>query len=106
MKAPLYRKEITRRAMLTTTAIVAASLPVLAQTPVQDLVQCQVGTPPHHKGPSVFLDYDQVELDASYDQTYYEPLISQVSARLASNSEAVRARIGAPQRAAYGPTDI
>lgn len=53
----------------------------------------------------VFLDYDQVELDASYSQLSYEPLMVQVQARLASNSEAVRARIGAPQRVSYGLTD-
>ena len=47
---------------------------------------------------------DQVELDASYDQVYYEPLIADVSKRLNSNSEAMRVRIGAPQRFAYGPT--
>src|SRR5258705_463595 len=64
------------------------------------------GLPPHHKGPLVFMDYDQVELDASYDNEVYEPLIGQVLKRLASNSEAVRARIGAPQRVAYGPTEI
>ena len=34
---------------------------------------CQVGPPQHHKGPLVFMDYDQLELDASYDQVYYEP---------------------------------
>jgi arylformamidase len=76
-----------------------AASPALAE-------ECRVGPPPHHKGPLVFMDYDQVELDASYDQVQYEPLIAQVSKRLASNSEAVRARIGAPHRAAYGPTEI
>lgn len=97
---------ISRRTMLTTTAIMAASLRALSQAPGQALVSCQVGVPPHHKGPNVFLDYDQVELDASYDQTFYEPLIGQVSARLASNSHEVRSRIGAPQRVSYGATDI
>jgi arylformamidase len=52
------------------------------------------------------MNYDQVELDASYDQVSYEPLIAQVGQRLAANSEATRARIGAPQRAAYGQTEI
>jgi arylformamidase len=84
--------------MLATTVAMAAS-PALAE-------ECRVGPPPHHKGPLVFMDYDQVELDASYDQVQYEPLIARVSKRLASNSEAMRARIGAPQRAAYGPTEI
>jgi arylformamidase len=93
-----YRNQISRRAMLATTVAVAAS-PALAE-------ECRVGPPPHHKGLPVFMDYDQVELDASYDQVYYEPLIAQVAQRLATNSEATRARIGAPQRAAYGPTEI
>lgn len=52
------------------------------------------------------MDYDQVELDASYDQVSYEPLIADVGKRLVSNSEATLARIGTPQRVAYGPTEI
>jgi arylformamidase len=64
------------------------------------------GPPPHAKGPRVFLDYDQVELDAAYDQAVYEPNYTQVGARFASDSEATRARIGQPVRIAYGPTDI
>jgi arylformamidase len=91
-------RKITRRAVLSAAASIVA-VPAVAQ-------ECLVGPPPHHKGPLVFMDYDQLELDASYDQVYYEPLISQVSKRLTSNSEAVRARIGTPQRIAYGPTEI
>jgi len=68
--------------------------------------ECRLGPPEHHRGPPVFLDYDQLELDASYDQAYYEPLWSQVSQRLVSSSNAVRARLGAPLRVAYGPTEI
>jgi arylformamidase len=84
--------------MLTAAASIAA-VPAMA-------AECPLGPPPHHKGPLVFMDYDQIELDASYDQTYYEPLGSQVSQRNSSNSEAVRTRVGAPQRVAYGPTEI
>src|SRR5215469_2821561 len=91
-------RKISRRAVLSAAASIVA-MPVVAQ-------ECLVGPPPHHKGPLVFMDYDQLELDASYDQVYYEPLISQVSKRLTSNSEAMRARIGTPQRIAYGPTEI
>src|SRR6266851_3890293 len=86
-----YRNSISRRTMLATSVAMAAT-PALADG-------CQVGPPHHHKGPPVFMDYDQLELDASYDQVYYEPLIAQVSQRLASNSEATRVRLGAPQRA-------
>jgi arylformamidase len=68
--------------------------------------ECRLGPPPHHKGPAVFMDYDQIELDAAYDQSYFEPLDGQTYARLVSNSEAARARLGAPRRIAYGPTEV
>ena len=91
-------KQISRRTMLgAATAMVTT--PAFADG-------CPVGPPQHHKGPLVFMDYDQLELDASYDQVYFEPLIAQVGQRLNSNSDAMRARIGTPQRAAYGPTEI
>jgi arylformamidase len=96
------RGTISRRVMLATAAATTAAMaasPALAEN-------CALGPVPHHKGPPVFMEYDQVELDASYDQASYEPLIGQVIQRLASNSEAVRARLGAPQRVAYGPTEI
>jgi arylformamidase len=64
------------------------------------------GPPPHEKGPLVFLDYDQVELDAAYDQQVYQPNIVQVGKRWASNSARVRARLGEPTRISYGPTEI
>jgi arylformamidase len=92
------KRMISRRTMLAGAATIAAT-PALAEG-------CQVGPPPHPKGPLVFMDYDQVELDASYNQEVYEPMIAQSSKRLASNSDVVRARIGEPQRAAYGPTEV
>src|ERR1700722_12916760 len=64
------------------------------------------GPPPHEKGPRVFLDYDQIELDAAYDQAVYQPNIMQLNKRWASNSARTRARIGEPLRRAYGPTPI
>jgi arylformamidase len=64
------------------------------------------GPPPHEKGPRVFLDYDQIELDAAYEQQVYQPNIVQVGKRWASNSARTRARIGEPERVAYGPSQI
>jgi arylformamidase len=74
---------------------VVAAAPALAE-------ECRIGPPPHERGPAVFLDYDKVELDAAYDQTVYEPLIGMIGKRLASLSEDVRSRLGAPERHAYG----
>jgi arylformamidase len=70
------------------------------------LVSTQAPAAPRAKGPPVWLDLDQAELDAAYDQSAYAPNREQVLARNASNSESVRARLGPPRRYAYGPTPI
>jgi arylformamidase len=92
---------ITRRAILGATGAAAAiaAMPALAD-------ECRIGPPAHEKGPFVWMDMDQVELDAAYDQSFYAPNVKQVLARFASDSEAMRQRIGAPRRETYGPTDI
>jgi arylformamidase len=61
---------------------------------------------PRAKGPRVFLDYDQEELDAAYNQAAYEPNIEQMRKRWVSNSARTRARVGAPLRRAYGDAEI
>src|SRR5262245_62556387 len=92
---------ITRRSLLGAATVVATG-PALAQTMPP---ACPIGAPPHDKGPRVWLDMDQVELDAAYDQIYYSPLQAQIISRLASNSELVRSRLGVPRREAYGLTE-
>lgn len=54
--------------------------------------------------PKVFLDYTQAELDRAYDQRAWVPDIRRYVERYAANSDIVRARLGAPQTLAYGPT--
>jgi arylformamidase len=78
---------MTRRALLAA----MGAVPVFAQ---------------HAKRPKVFLDYDQVELDAAYNQAAYAPNMQQLQERALSNSELIRARLGAPLRVAYGPSEI
>lgn len=51
----------------------------------------------------VFRNYDQKALDDAYDQAVYAPNRDQLLARRDSMSAAARARLGAPQRFAYGP---
>ena len=62
------------------------------------------GTP--QKGPRVWLDMDQAELDAAYTQSVWAPNREQLFARHRSNSEIARTYLGAPQRYAYGATLI
>lgn len=58
------------------------------------------------KGPLVWLDMDQQELDDAYTQSVYAPNMQQVVERYAINSESVRARVGPPRRFSYGQTPI
>ena len=55
---------------------------------------------------AVWLDMDQAELDAAYDQIKYAPNLPQITKRYATNSDAVRARLGAPRRYSYGSSAI
>ena len=63
-------------------------------------------SPPRAKGPIVWRDMDQQELDDAYDQTVYAPNRDQIAKRRLANSAVARARIGEPLRFAYGPTPI
>jgi arylformamidase len=56
------------------------------------------------KGPPVWLDMDQKELDDAYDQSVYAPNRDQMNKRRAILSELARSRLGEPKRVAYGPT--
>jgi len=87
------------------TVLAAAS--VVAATGVVALAQAPAASPkPREKGPRVWLDLDQQELDDAYDQSKYAANLAQIVKRYATNSEQVRARLGAPKRLAYGPTPI
>ena len=92
------RSLLSRRTVLSATAAAVAS-PALGE-------ECRIGPPPHQKGPRVWMDMDQVELDAAYDQVFYAPLFRQSTHRRAANSELARARLGAPVRSAYGPSEV
>lgn len=60
-------------------------------------------TAQHLRGPLVWLDMDQKELDDAYDQSVYAPNQHLVQARRRLASEALLKRI-TPERAAYGPS--
>ena len=94
---PSHIHPVSRRTILAGVAVVAAS-PALAE-------ECRIGPPPHQKGPLVWMDMDQVELDAAYDQRFYAPLEDQITKRLRVNSDLARSRLGQPRREAYGPTE-
>src|SRR5438128_3010337 len=102
-KETAMRSHMTRRLFLgagATAAMAATAGPMLAQQPAP------ASPAPRVKGPRGWLDMDQAELDAAYDQSVYAPNLRQIVQRYVTNSEGVRARLGAPQRHAYGATPI
>ena len=94
--------ELDRRSLLGGGMTLAAAGPALAQPAAAP----PAAAAPRQKGPLVWLDMDQQELDDAYDQSKYAANLRQVVARYATNSEATRARLGAPKRLTYGTTPI
>jgi len=74
-------------------------VPASSSQPLAQQSQCV-------KGPRVWLDMDQKELDDAYDQSVWAPNREHVGKRRRLASEQTLARIGAPERVAYGPTEI
>src|SRR6185437_6242972 len=93
-----------RRTFLKATGIsgAAAALGVTAA----NATSCPLGPPAHTQGPHVWMNMDQVELDAAYNQSFYDPLLRQILKRYASSSAAARKRLGEPKRVSYGPTSV
>ena len=63
-------------------------------------------TAPRVKGPRVWLDMDQQEIDNAYDQAVWAPNREIVLARRRAMSAHTLARIGPPLRLPYGATEI
>jgi len=91
----LSRRTMLKMAFGVGAAIMASSAE--AQGPAQAAARI--------KGPPVWMDMDQKELDDAYDQSVWAPNQQHVSKRRAVWSESVRARLK-PERVSYGPTEI
>jgi arylformamidase len=91
-------RKINRRTMISGLAAGVAVLPSYASA--------DQTTPTANSKTKVWLDMDQRELDDAYNQIKYAPNLPQILKRYASNSDAMRRRIGEPRRESYGPTDI
>jgi len=66
----------------------------------------QSAPPARVKGPLVWLDLDQAELDKAYDQAPWAPNAGYLGKRRAALSEETRKRLGAPKRFTYGRAAI
>jgi arylformamidase len=94
--------KVTRRGLV---AGAAAGTWALAAEPAA-AQQCPTTAPARRKGPAVWLDLDQDELDDAYDQAVYAFNATNIAQRLAANNQKALSVIGPPERVAYGPADI
>ena len=91
---------LTRRTMVAACAS-AGAIGIADQASAQRLP-----APPRAKGPLVWLDMDQHELDEAYDQRVYAPNQPNITERRTWNSETAREVLGEPARLAYGAAEI
>jgi len=92
----------TRRTLIAGTAtgaLALATAPASAQ-------RCPAEPPPRTKGPAVWLDYDQQDIDEMYDQSVYAFNQRHTLERSDANNVIATATIGKPERYAYGPDPI
>jgi arylformamidase len=97
-----HHTKITRRAMV---AGAAAGTVALANAPAS-AQRCPATPPPRTKGPLVWMDMDQHELDEAYDQSVYAFNGRTISDRRPARNKVALASIGAPDRVAYGTAEI
>jgi arylformamidase len=100
-KTPL-ESTFTRRSLLAGAA--AGTLAV--GTDGASAQRCPAEPPARAKGPLVWLDLDQKELDDAYDQSVYAFNARNISERRTANNQKVLPIIGKSERLAYGPADI
>jgi arylformamidase len=95
--AKLTRRTLVAGAAAGTLALGAA--PAAAQ-------RCPAIPAARAKGPPVWLDLDQQDLDDAYDQDVYAFNSRNISERMQANNEKALSIIGKPERVAYGQADI
>src|SRR6187397_3592034 len=88
---------LSRRSVLSQAAAGAAMI-------ASGAASAQPAPAAREKGPLVWMNMDQKELDDAYDQAVYAPNRDIVINRCKRNAELARERLGAPKRFTYGPT--
>ena len=94
--------KLSRRALI---AGAAAGTVALAAEPAS-AQRCPAVPPTRTKGPLVWLDMDQHELDESYDQSVYAFNQQHITDRRSERNEVVLKLLGKPDRVAYGTPEI
>ena len=94
--------KLSRRALIAGAAV--GTLALAAES--ASAQRCPAEPPPRAKGPFVWLDMDQQELDESYDQSVYAFNQQHIADRRSERNEVALKVLGKPERLAYGAAEI
>jgi arylformamidase len=97
-----FGNKITRRSLVTSAAVGTLTL----TTDRASAQRCPATPVARAKGPPVWLDLDQQDLDDAYDQDVYAFNTRHINDRRIEANATALALIGKPERVAYGPTEI
>jgi arylformamidase len=96
------KSAVTRRALVagaTASTIAVVGTPAKAQ-------RCPAAPAARVKGPAVWLDMDQQDIDDAYDNDVYAFNAKTIEERRVYNNRIAQSLLDKPQRLSYGPTDI
>src|SRR5215467_637881 len=96
------RQKLSRRALV---AGAAAGTVALAAEPAA-AQRCPATPPARVKGPPVWLEMDQQDIDEAYDNDVYAFNAKTINERRIYNNQIARELLDKPQRVAYGPSEI
>jgi arylformamidase len=94
---------LTRRGLFASAAAAGGLVMAAGPAPAQ---RCPETPAPRVKGPPVWLELDQQDLDDAYDQSVYAFNGRNISERVAARTKTALEVLGPPQRVAYGPAEI
>src|SRR5262245_25700698 len=98
----MQNNKVTRRTLV---AGAAAGTLALAADPAS-AQRCPASPPARTKGPAIWLDYDQHDMDEMYDQSVFAFNQKQLLARSDANNVVATATIGKSERFAYGSDPV
>ncbi|MBX9776961.1 MAG: alpha/beta hydrolase [Xanthobacteraceae bacterium] len=101
MQSSRFRRTLSRRTLV---AGAAAGTMALAVAPAQ--AQRCPPAPARNKGPLVWMNLDQQDLDEAYDQSVYAFNQRFIQERRDERNELMAKVLGKPDRVAYGPAEI
>src|SRR5262245_14880144 len=98
----MHKNKLTRRTLVAGAA--AGTLALAADK--ADAQRCPATPPARTKGPAIWLDYDQHDMDEMYDQSVFAFNQKHTLARSDANNKIATATIGKSERFAYGDAPI